>query len=68
MDLILYCGVLLLIGLIRVGKTSSVPDSVGIVSTGGTTTIDCDLPIGSNLSLIREPNAYTIILEELGLM
>lgn len=68
MDLIVYCGILFLIGVVRVGRTSSVPDSVGIVSTGGTTTIDCDLPIGSNLRLIREPNAYTIILEELGLM
>lgn len=57
-----------MVGFIRVGKTQSVPDSVGIVSTGGTTTIDCELPVGQNLSLMKEPGAYTIILEELGLI
>lgn len=68
MDLLIYCGVLLVLGMTRVGKTRDVSDSVGIASTGGTTTIDCELPIGSNLGLIRERDAYTIILQQLGLM
>ena len=68
MDLILYCGVLLLLGIIRVNQTRTVSESDGIVSATGTTTVNCDLPIGSNLSLIRESGAYTIILEELGLI
>jgi hypothetical protein len=67
MDLFVYCGILVILGIIRVNQTKTVSESVGITQTGGTI-VDCDLPIGSNLSLIREPGAYTIILEELGLM
>lgn len=68
MDLIVYCAALALIGFIRVSKTQNIPESVGIIDTGATSTISCELPIGSNLALIREPGAYNIILEELGLM
>lgn len=67
MDLIVYCGILFMLGVIRVNKTREVSDTVGITDTGGTTTVDCDLPIGQNLALLREPGAYTIILQELGL-
>lgn len=67
MDLVIYCGLLLILGFVRVSKTSSVPESVGITDTGGTTTVDCELPIGQNLALTRELEAYTIILKELGL-
>lgn len=68
MDLIIYCGVLAILGIVRIGRTQDVPESVGITSSGETTTINCELPIGSNLGLIKEPGAYTIILEELGLI
>lgn len=68
MDLIVYCGILLMLGVVRVNKTSSVPDSVGVAGNVGTTTADCELPIGQNLELIKEPEAYTIILKEFGLM
>lgn len=68
MDLIIYCFIILVVGMIRVGKTREVPDSVGITNNGSTSTVNCELPIGGNLALIKEPGAYTIILEELGLM
>lgn len=68
MDLIVYCSILAIVGFIRVGSTQHVSESAGIVSSSGTDTIDCDLPVGSNLALLKEPGAYTIILEELGLM
>lgn len=68
MDLIVYCCILALVGIVRVGKTQDVPESVGIVSSGATTTVDCELPVGQNLALIKEHGAYTIILEELGLI
>lgn len=67
MDLIVYCAVLLVLGLARVRATRDVSDSVGIVETGGTITVNCELPIGQNLALIKEPYAYTIIIKELGL-
>jgi hypothetical protein len=70
MDLIIYCIILVLIGFMRVGQTAQVSDDVGIVDTG-VTTVTCaeyaDLPVGQNLGLIKEPDAYTLILEEWGL-
>ena len=67
MDLILYIIVLAIIGFLRVRGTQDVPDTVGIIETGGTTLVS-DLPIGDNLTLMREQNAYTFILYELGLL
>lgn len=67
MDLIIYCIIIGLVGLVRVGSTKNVPESVGISDAGVTTTVDCELPIASNLALNIEYGAYTLILEELGL-
>lgn len=67
MDLFIYCGIILVLGITRVNQTRHVSDSVGIVDIGTTTTIDCELPIAQNLGLVREYGAYTLILEELGL-
>ena len=67
MDLIVYCLFIGLVGLIRVNSTKSVPQSAGITDMGMTSTIDCELPVASNLALNIEYGAYTLILEELGL-
>lgn len=68
MDLLIYCIILSVVGFLRIASTKSVPDSVGITDAGVTTTIDCELPVAQNLELIKEENAYTIILEQLGLI
>lgn len=67
MDFLIYLAILGIMGYIRFYKTKEVSESVGIVSTGATITADCDLPIASNLGLIKEDGAYTLILEDLGL-
>ncbi|MBR3598675.1 MAG: hypothetical protein IKL53_02230 [Lachnospiraceae bacterium] len=67
MDFIVYLILIGLIGFGRVTQTREVSDSVGIVDNGITTTIDCELPIAQNLAMVKEPDAYTLILEELGL-
>lgn len=68
MDFLLYIAITLVIGFIRVSSTKDVADSIGIVSTGATVTADCDLPYSSNYELVKEPGAFTLILEELGLL
>lgn len=69
MDLILYVLILIVIGFIRVSKTQNISDDVGIVSTGETVSrFSNDLPVASNLQLAKEDGAYTLILEELGLL
>lgn len=67
MDCLIYTAILLIIGFIRMSTTQNVSDSVGIVDTG-ITTIDCDLPYSSNYELIKESGAFTLILEDLGLI
>lgn len=67
MDILIYCAVIATIGFLRVSGTSQVADTVGIVNTGATVTADCDLPVASNLELIKEDGAFTLILEEFGL-
>lgn len=68
MDFLLYIIALVIIGFVRMNSTKNVADSIGIVSTGATVTVDCDLPYSSNYELIKEPGAFTLILEELGLL
>lgn len=67
MDLLLYCILIGIVGLIRVGSTRNVPDSAGITDIGVTSTVDCELPVASNMTHTIEYGAYTLILEELGL-
>lgn len=70
MDLIIYCVILALVGFMRIGQTAQVSDDEGIVDTGVTTISSAyeELPIGQNLALKKEDGAYTLILEELGLI
>lgn len=68
MDCLIYAAILLIIGFIRMNATQNVSDSVGIVDNGITTTIDCELPYSSNYELIKESGAFTLILEDLGLI
>lgn len=68
MDLIIYCVVLALIGFLRVGQTSNISNDESIVETGATVSVDYDIPVGQNLAMLKESGAYTLILEELGLI
>lgn len=67
MDLLIYCIVLGAIGVIRFNQTKDVSDNVGIVEQSPMQTESVELPYAQNLKLIKEPNAYTKILVELGL-
>lgn len=66
MDLFVYLLVLAVWGLI---KTKAPADALGpILNNPGEAAAEmCVLPIGRNLSLLKERDAYTLILEELGL-
>ncbi len=68
MDFIIYLVVLLLMGFIRVRKTSMVSEDEGIVDTGVDTIEICSLPISQNLELKRDPNAFLLIPKQLGLL
>lgn len=68
MDVILYFAVLILMGVARISATKDVADSVGIVEAGEPMTASIELPIASNLELKRDPEAFTLILVELGLV
>lgn len=68
MDFLIYIAVLAFIGFVRMNKTRNVADNIGIVSTGATVTVNCDLPYSSNLALVKEAGAFTLILEDLGLI
>lgn len=69
MDLLVYMAVIVIVGFLRVGTTARVSDDVGIVDTGATVIMASeDLPIGQNLALLKEAGAYTLILEDLGLI
>lgn len=66
MDLIIYLVVMAAIGLIKM-NTSSDAVSTLLNNPGEVVSEVCTLPIGRNLSLLKEKDAYTLILEELGL-
>ena len=70
MDLILYCVILLSVGFMKMygskkvsqGDTLLKPDNF----TEGTVQV-VELPIGNNLRLYKEQDAYTLILQQFGL-
>ena len=66
MDLFIYLIVMVCIGFI---KMKAPVDAVSpLITNPGEQVADmCTLPIGRNLSLLREKDAFTLILEELGL-
>lgn len=70
MDLLIYCAILAILGFVRIGQTSRISEDEGIAETGATVLVQeyDNIPIGDNLALNREYNAFTLILEELGLM
>jgi hypothetical protein len=66
MDLLIYCSVLLVLGFVRIKKTSNEPDAPLMVSENSIPIIH-NIPLGSNLGLKRISGAYTAILKEMGL-
>lgn len=66
MDLFIYLIVMICMGFI---KMKAPVDTVSpLIADPGEQVADmCTLPIGRNLSLLREKDAFTLILEELGL-
>lgn len=68
MDALLYLGIIALIGCVRVNQTKDIANNVGIIQTGSTIKVKQDIPVGNNVTLYREAGAYTLILEELGLI
>ena len=67
MDIILYTILLIVLGLYRFNQTKDVSETIGIVETGATVTSNCELPVASNLGLVREAGAYTLILDQFNL-
>lgn len=70
MDLIVYIIVITVFGFIRMSAKQTVQEQYSIIGDG--VTVDSqvtsgDLKIGSNLRLLRDKDAFTLILEELGL-
>lgn len=69
MDLLVYTLILVAVGFIKMNKKSvSLPTPSGGTNIEMGTTVDVDIPIGNNLRLMREPEAYTLILQQFGLM
>lgn len=66
MDLFIYLIIMVCIGFI---KTKAPVDTISplITDPGEHVAEMCSVPIGRNLSLLKEKDAFTLILEELGL-
>lgn len=70
MDLIVYVIIISVFGILRMSTKQTVQEQYSIIGDG--VTVDSDvsagnLKIGNNLRLARDANAFTLILEELGL-
>ncbi len=70
MDLIVYVLIITAFGFLRMRAKPTVQEQYSIIGDG--VTVDSqvtsgELKIGSNLSLKREKDAFTLILDELGL-
>lgn len=66
MDLFLYLIVMVCIGFIKMKAPVDVVSPL-VTDPGEQVAEMCSVPIGRNLSLLREKDAFTLILEELGL-
>lgn len=66
MDLFIYLIIMVCIGFI---KMKAPVDAISplITNPGENVAEMCSVPIGRNLSLLKEKDAFTLILEELGL-
>lgn len=69
MDLVLVVIFTFVYGFIKLYKSGNIGfDSSPVMNEDGTITTSEDFrPVGSNLMLKKEPDAYTLILKELGL-
>lgn len=67
MDFIIYFIVLVCIGLFKMKAPSDKVVNTLLSNPGESIVETAVLPIGNNFSLIRETDAYTLILTELGL-
>lgn len=67
MDVLIYIILIVVLGLYRFNQTKDVSETIGIVETGATVTSNCELPVASNLGLVREAGAYTLILDQFNL-
>lgn len=70
MDLIVYVIVMTVFGVLRMRTKQTVQEQYSIIGDGVTVDSEVasgDLKIGTNLRLLREKDAFTLILEELGL-
>lgn len=70
MDLIIYVIVITVFGFIRMSAKQTVQEQYSIIGDGITVDSEVtasELKVGNNLRLLRDKNAFTAILEELGL-
>ena len=69
MDLAIAMLAIVILGVWRMNVTKGNRDTAPIMNEDGTVTYpEKMLPIGQNLELLYEVDAYTYILKELGLM
>lgn len=70
MDLIVYIVIITVFGFMRMSAKQTVQEQYSIIGDGITVDSEVtsgDLKVGNNLRLLRDKNAFTLILEELGL-
>ena len=69
MDLLISMVAMVVLGVIRISKTGGlVEDDTPMMQEDGTVVYPSkNIPVGSNLELLYEVDAYTYILKELGL-
>lgn len=68
MDLVLLLAIMIGIGLYRIQKSGGLKEEMIIMHGDGSITIpDGHVPVGSNLSLKKEPDAFMKIVREMGL-
>lgn len=70
MDLVVYVIIITAFGFLRMSKKQTVQEQFSIIGDGVTVDSEVassELKIGSNLRLLRDRDAFTLILEELGL-
>lgn len=67
MDIIIYVLIMVGIGLYKMKTVSADIQSMLVQEPATAEVIVTDIPIGNNMHLYKEQDAYTLILEELGL-
>lgn len=70
MDLIVYVIILSVLGFLKMRAKQTVQEQYSIIGDGVTVDTQVtsgELKVGTNLRLLRDKDAFTLILEELGL-